>query len=136
MKLKKKIQQMHEKKPYIEPVFLFVMSSLFGFMSSICVGLYTSDQSKSIFTNLYFWISVAILTIISLYYIFFSTYSYKYKNQKSEAKEELLSAYLTLAKKDMKQRDVDSFDKSTYIFQNAMDQLTSVKESEKRDERY
>lgn len=136
MKLKKKIQQMHEKKPYIEPVFLFVMSSLFGFMSSICVGLYTGDQSKSIFTNFYFWISIAILTIISLYYIFFSTYSYKYKNQKLEVKEELLSAYLDLVKKDMKQRDVDSFDKSTYIFQNAMDQLTSVRESEKRDERY
>lgn len=130
-KIKNKMKILHEKKPYIEPIILSVLTSMIGFFSSMCVtDITTGKKPVKFYSSSYFWVTIFILVIVIMYYILLSTYSFKYintKNKIEEGKEELISVYIDTTKEDIKQRDVNSFNQATYIFENFVDQLNKVK---------
>lgn len=120
------LQKLHKEKPFIEPIFLFITTSLFGFSSTS----YTSCLLNNMpWDNFFLWISLGILGIVILYYVFFSTYAKQInrnKNKTTNNKTKLTKTYLTLAEQHMIQGDIDSHKKATYIYEDTWEHVRKV----------
>lgn len=75
---KKKVNKFHNKCPFAESVFLFALGSVMGFF----VNIFTSEISEKAsnknwrwIDSGFFWISVALLIVGIIYYIYFSSVS-------------------------------------------------------------
>lgn len=122
----KKMESIHKEHPYIEPIFLMVSSSAFGFFTNIYC-LYIEERGL---INIYLVLPVIMLILPTIYLIFMSTYSFSYTQRKltrkSNAKIELIDEYKRITKLSMNTGDISSFDTATYIMKKSVNEIDKL----------
>lgn len=129
------IQKLHKEKPFVEPVFLFIMTTTLGFFLSMYASFLTEIQSNTLWESWYLWLAVFLLISIVLYYVFFSTYAFRHREARgraSQGKTDLLKVYLATTKNHLKEGNTDSFDRSSHIFVNAIDNINKMERGGKQ----
>ena len=102
------------------------MTAFLGAFSSVYITYISQGQQ---WNNLFLWITLSLLFMVIIYYTWFSTYAMQIlekKNQAIRGKTELTKTYLTLAKQNMKQGNIDSHNKASYIYKDTLEHITFI----------
>lgn len=72
--MRKKISELHEKRPYLDPLINMSLGAIGGGFWGQTISM--SATGVKIWTNMFFWLAIGMIAITYVYFKFFSIYSY------------------------------------------------------------
>ena len=121
-KVKNYFNKLHQRRPYLEPLVLSVTTASLGFIINMYTCFLNDNPRLWFWQSGYFWIALALLLIIVLYYIFLSTYTNTYKEYTGciiASKKSLLEGYMQTTKIQSSAGNLEAFEASTTMFQKS-----------------